>query len=839
MLSQQLKAYAAEHYEARKPYFTALSEDLEKVLAECTEDERTLMQFFYGTMPLRDAGEYDSAVFLGYVRHALWLRENVAWCKELPEDIFVQHVLYYRINSEDITDCRAFFYGQLARRIEGLSLMEAVIEINYWCAEHATYQSTDIRTASPMTLYRCGKGRCGEESTFAVTAYRSVGIPARQVYTPKWAHCDDNHAWVEVYVEGEWHFLGACEPEEVLNRGWFAGPAGRALLIHTRTFSDYGKEDGEEYIGREHGVHFFNRTSYYTKTRSFTVTVKDGDGSPVSGASVAFEILNMASYSPAATLFTDEAGQARITLGLGDIQLCAKKGEAAAWKKVSTKQDAVLTLEKGALTAGGRTEGLWEAPVECLLHPGRQTSEQKKRNEERVKEAARLREERLAACFHAEYAREYPQEEEMFRIAGANITELYRFLDRDNNPDRRLMLHHLAVKDYKDLRADVLEDHLNCERGELPEEIYAEYLLNPRILMEELTPWRGYIRKYFTQEEKEAFLADPNRIWDYIGRNIDYSPQEDYDTICATPIGCLKMKQGNLRAKMILFVAICRSLGIPARISRRNFRPEYYSQGGFLIPDGFAQNGKEERKEAPAVLKIQVHEGSKWNYFQDWTIARWEGGTFRPLFFREFDPLENTAVLNLESGIYRLVTVQRIPNGNQYLAVEVLHLKSGESRTVLLERHALDVSDMLVHYELEDCTLTDSRGESVRLSALSAGERRLFAFLGVGGEPTEHVLNEFLESAGEWNAMEKEPVFVLRGEEDLANPTMQKVLKAVERIRIFYAPEECAASAAERMHVSTELLPVMLVTGGGLTGCYACAGYNVGSVGLIRRILEI
>ena len=130
MLSQQLKAYAAEHYEARKPYFTALSEDLEKVLAECTEDERTLMQFFYGTMPLRDAGEYDSAVFLGYVRHALWLRENVAWCKELPEDIFVQHVLYYRINSEDITDCRAFFYGQLARRIEGLSLMEAVIEIN-------------------------------------------------------------------------------------------------------------------------------------------------------------------------------------------------------------------------------------------------------------------------------------------------------------------------------------------------------------------------------------------------------------------------------------------------------------------------------------------------------------------------------------------------------------------------------------------------------------------------------------------------------------------------------------------------------------------------------------
>lgn len=45
-------------------------------------------------------------------------------------------------------------------------------------------------------------GRCGEESTFTVAALRSVGIPARQVYTPRWAHTDDNHAWVEAWVNG-------------------------------------------------------------------------------------------------------------------------------------------------------------------------------------------------------------------------------------------------------------------------------------------------------------------------------------------------------------------------------------------------------------------------------------------------------------------------------------------------------------------------------------------------------------------------------------------------------------------------------------------------------------
>ena len=71
---------------------------------------------------------------------------------------------------------------------------------------------------------------------------KSAGIPARQIYTPRWSHCDDNHAWVEVYIRGSWYFLGACEPEEVLNKGWFAAPASRAILIHSRAFSDFSAD---------------------------------------------------------------------------------------------------------------------------------------------------------------------------------------------------------------------------------------------------------------------------------------------------------------------------------------------------------------------------------------------------------------------------------------------------------------------------------------------------------------------------------------------------------------------------------------------------------------------
>ena len=55
--------------------------------------------------------------------------------------------------------------------------------------------------------------------SFVVNVMRSAGIPARPVYVPRWSHCDDNHAWVELWCDGKWYFTGACEPLMILNKG--------------------------------------------------------------------------------------------------------------------------------------------------------------------------------------------------------------------------------------------------------------------------------------------------------------------------------------------------------------------------------------------------------------------------------------------------------------------------------------------------------------------------------------------------------------------------------------------------------------------------------------------
>ena len=848
MISQQLQEYAERKYRERKQFLSPIKMELDAGLEACTAPEAILMKYLYGTMPLRDAGEYDFSLFLSYVRHGLWLRENMEWCAALPEDIFVHYVLACRVNSEDLTDCRPFFYEKLKDRVAGLSLKEAVLEVNYWCAENATYESTDIRTASPMTMYRSGKGRCGEESTFAVTACRSVGIPARQVYAPRWAHCDDNHAWVEVYLNGEWHFFGACEPEEVLDKGWFTAAAGRALLIHSRTFSDFGAAGQEAALGREGAVFDHNLTGAYTKTAPLRVEVKDACGNPVPGAQVTLEILNMAEYFPAAELLTDARGTVETETGCGDLRirarangLCAETVACASECPTVELQLCIGADDPDVLTDEWVSREL-RAPKEFCPVRVRETAQQVQTGLRRQEESKRIREKRFARALEAYTAQADEADAallSMLRTAGENGEEILKFLKRDENPLRRRMLDALSVKDYKDLKADVLEDHLDCSRGDLPEDIFEQYVLSPRIWKEELKPWRSEIRARFTEEEKEAFRQDPEKIWRYVQEHVDYAAEEEYGTIFATPSGCLRMGRGSEIARAILFVAICRSLNLAARVETARLNPQYYRSGVFVTPKGAKASERVDGTQTPAVLTLTARDGEEWKYDQTWTIGKLAEDGYETLHlgsaqFKEGGKLD----LSLEPGIYRLLACRRLPNGNQHVAERAFSLNAGEEKQVEMFFWESGLEELLVDFPLEDFLVAEGSGETHSMEELVSGKPTVLAFLGVGEEPTEHVLNEMMEAAKRWNSGGYRMIAVLRKESELQNATLQKALDSVDGVEIFFDCEKRAEMAAREMFVDPEKLPLLVVLKGGLRGIFACAGYNVGSVDLAMKLLQ-
>ena len=868
-----------------------------------TTEEREALMFLYAYMPIGDITDYSGDYYLMNVRYALKTRQEMPWGNRIPEREFRHFVLPVRVNNENLDESRKVFYKELKERVKNLSLYDAILEVNHWCHEKVIYTPSDSRTSSPLASVKTAYGRCGEESTFLVAALRSVGIPARQVYTPRWAHTDDNHAWVEVWVNGEWHFLGACEPEEKLDRGWFTGPAGQALLIHSRTFGDYAAGKREEVIGRDGAVVCHNVTASYTKTRKLRIQVRKQDNTPAAHAQISVEILNMAEYFPAAVLETDEQGETSIRLGLGDIRLQARSEGKFVERYCNLAEDGVgaadedcavtLVLKdseagmKDALSGVSACE--WHlaklcAPKEVVVRESVLSEEEVSRGTRRLADAVKLREERFDQLTRHAIA-VHPEEEERMRVAGENAEELTAFLEKDDNPDRKKLLDSLTKKDNKDLRAEVLEDHLSAKRGSWSEDIHVQDLLCPRIWLEEIGAYRSYICSVLTAQEQEAFVSNPELIWNYVNQNITDIPEEEYDTLCASPVGCLKLKMGSAVSRTILFIAICRSLNIPARLDKSLMLPEYWADGAFRVPVSRAQASK-------GTLLLRNIPGKEWIYAQHWTLGRLEKDHFVTMNHAGLVFEKETLELLLPVGIYRLIAVKRLLNGDQE-AAELLFAIEKEKQTELympdFEKtdgvmpwekasvpdesqscRKLQNKNNSLREEIQSCLLRDivlqrADGTLSSLEKLVSGKRSILAFLEIGAEPTEHVLNEVLalekSAKGNSKGIGCQLLFVLRQEKDLQQKTLQEVLAldAGSEIEILYdisggasdanaAPRTATGDTAsgtlcgwqetaKRMRLA-EKLPVLAAVRPDGTGIYGSCGYHVGSVELMVRILK-
>ena len=323
--------------------------DLFKVFEqEMSEQQREALTFLYAYMPLGDITDYSGEFFLENIDYSLKAKEEMPWGKLIPEREFRHFVLPIRVNNENLDHSRKVFYEELKDRVKNLSLHDAVLEVNHWCHEKVVYTPSDARTSSPLASVKTAYGRCGEESTFTVAALRSVGIPARQVYTPRWAHTDNNHAWVEAWVDGEWCFLGACEPEPVLNLGWFNSPASRGMLMHTKAFGRYNGP--EEVMQCTPNYTEINVIDNYAPCAKADVQVLDANGQPVEGANVEFKVYNYAEFYTVANKQTDAAGKTFLTAGMGDMLVWASKDGQFGFGKVSFGKDTevIVKMDKKA-----------------------------------------------------------------------------------------------------------------------------------------------------------------------------------------------------------------------------------------------------------------------------------------------------------------------------------------------------------------------------------------------------------------------------------------------------------------------------------------------------------
>lgn len=570
MLTQEQRQQLSQKYEQVQQLAVGREQTLFEVMAACTEEEAICMQFLFAHMPISDLANYDGELFLKFVKHALRVRKMVPWGHFIDDELFLNYILPYRINSEHVEFYSEVFFNELFPRINGLDLYKAIVTVNYWCLEKARYQFTDIWTASPLTVINNAYGRCGEESTLAVAALRSVGIPARPIYVPRWSHCDDNHAWVEVFVDGKWMYLGACEPEQRLNTGWFRLAASKAMHIHTRACSDL--VSGERITVQTPRYTEISVLDHYADSKDITVKVVNSAGQPLSNVTVRFEIVNDAELCPLTELKTNEAGEASFTTGLGDLVIFAHDGEHYVYDHMNTRAADSIQLVLGVLSSDQLAEQAFMlAPtVGRITEPFPLTEAEEKAHAARYEASVRIRHAYEATFYDEEraavYARQYPskQEEiaELLVQARGNYAEILYFLEDQVTAEllhlKVDLLRTLNKKDMTDITKKVLMDHL---LGALPyakdmdTKLYQAYVLCPRVAYETLTAYRASLVQQFTEKQLHRFKADPLAIYTYVETNVRSINEMDYFPLSASPSGLLELGAGSELSKAICCVS--------------------------------------------------------------------------------------------------------------------------------------------------------------------------------------------------------------------------------------------------------------------------------------------
>lgn len=754
-----------------------------------TPEEKEAMMFLYAYMPIGDITDYSGDFYLKNVRSSFQVRQEMPWGKLIPEDIFRHYVLPVRINNENLDESRMVFYQELKDRVKNLSLYDAVLEVNHWCHEKVIYTPSDARTSSPLASVKTAYGRCGEESTFTVAALRSVGIPARQVYTPRWAHTDDNHAWVEAWVDGKWYFFGACEPEPVLNMGWFNGPAYRGMLMHTKVFGKYyGSEDVME---RTKGYTEINVIDNYAPSAKATIKVTDAEGKPVEGALVEFKLYNYAEFYSVARKITDAEGSCFLAAGKGDMLVWASKDGQYGYSKVSFGKDAEKTiiLDKKP----GHTESVQldiVPPVDGSI-PVEVTAEQKEANAKRLLEEDAIRNKYVATFYTEEKAKALAKElgtdeaktvEYMIGSRG-NYAEIEKFL-RETPADKRAMAINLlgvvSAKDLRDTPASVLADHLNNTPA-VESNLYVEYILNPRVSNEFLTPYKGFAATQVDEATRKALCEDPAQLVDWVKQNIAIKEDLNPQRIPIMPEGVWKARVADKHSRDIFFVAAARSMGIPARIESVAKKVQYYDKDGWVDVDFEAsvQSNAKQGKVIASYTPIKALQDPK--YYSHFTIAKvLDNGTLQTLDFESANGADMGAgntwsallkkPLTLDEGNYMLVTGTRMANGSVLSEISFFTVNAGKTTPIKLEmRESKDEIQVIGNFNSENKFTLAETGEETSLLATTGRGYYIVAILGARQEPTNHAMRDIAAVKADLEAWGRQMVLLFPDEKGWKN----------------------------------------------------------------------
>ncbi len=803
-----------------------------------TVAENEALEFLYAYMPLADVTDYTTAFYLQNVKTTFNVRKEMSWGSKVPELLFRHFVLPLRVNNENLDDARQVFFKELKDRVNGMSMYDAILEVNHWCHEKVTYRPADARTSAPLSTVRSAYGRCGEQSTFTVTALRAVGIPARQVYTPRWAHTDDNHAWVEAWADGKWYFLGACEPEAVLNLGWFNAPAARAMLTHTKAFGDYNGP--EEVLLRTSNYTEINLIGNYGETARIDFNVVDENGKAVENARVDFKIYNYAEFYSAVTKYTDAAGKTYLTAGKGDLMIWASKDGKYGFSKASFGKENIVTIHMNRDARNLAGFVAYKDSFDIVPPMGQAvlpevTPEQRAKNLARFAYEDSVRHAYLATFYTPETARKAAEANGLpadkvtdFLVASSgNHAVILDFLVKHkDNLDRAIaLLSTLSAKDLRDMQMDILDDSFNAKSDQVSPRVEDEMIIHP---------FKQFFEKTFSKKDAEKFRKDPAQLVAWVKANIRLNPDKRALEIAQTPVGVWNARLTDNRSRKVFFVDVARSLGIEAQVDPVTKKTQY-KKGGEWIDVDFDANGQVTVGKGTLVLDYKNNgtvDDPK--YYSHFTLTRInEDGSTRLMEYDEGGiTWSNTFKkgVTLDAGIYALVSGTRLANGSVLSAMQIFRVEADKTTKVEMQLRTSSTEVTVIGNFDSESKFQKMDGSEVSILSQTGRGYFITGLIGVGQEPTNHALKDIAKVAKSFENWNR-PILLLFEDEASAKKFKPEEFPGLPKSVIFGIDKDGALRkqiAANMKLTNKTLLPIFFISDTFNRVVYISQGYTIG-----------
>ena len=599
------------------------------------------VQFLYAHMPLCDLGAFPLSYVQQQAQIALEARSAFKWGKKIPNDLFLHYVLPFRVANEQPDEARVVLYNDLKDIAAQHSAMgDAALEVAHWCREQAgPSEATCPRTSGPQTVMRAAQGHQREMAVLLVSALRAVSIPARAVD-------GGSSAWAEAWADGQWYAIDMGAPALALR----SANEHRSASAQTIVPGPYTGPEAQ--LARSPYHTELNLLPQREGTRTLKVKVLGADGRAAVGAHVELQQLCNAGLIAVASGSTDGQGVATLQAGsAGDLLLWASLGQQYGLQKVGASQQGDLSLQLGIVSE------LPQGSIAMAMRAAPTAS-----SDQRTQQDDALRAQRVASYIDSTAASELAHAKGVkphsvcraLRLSRGNWEEVQQFVSTLDGKDLTVGMALLDGLDERDLQcasAAMLRSHLaavDIFPPLVPVEQYSifdRYVLAPRIGHEPLEAWREPIHQHLSYDEAGFFRNNPELVAHWLREHVSIDNKANYAGIPMSPLAALRLGVADEQSRDILFVAICRSFGIPSRLNPSNQAPQYMDRKGWhtafalsSVSDG--QGVGRIKLTAPASSQHQC------------SLSRLNGdGSFEPVVC---PPLP--AQLEVEPGVYRVVT---------------------------------------------------------------------------------------------------------------------------------------------------------------------------------------